>query len=378
MAEELTLAEISAEVLNTNFTKIEDAVNAKAELNGDSTEKFNVDDAVQPMEAINKRQLDNSVAAIDANIATKADKSYVDENLALKADLNGNSSQSFNVSDAVTSTEAVNKGQLDSSITTVNGEISELETAIQNLSPKVKFCMNSGNVNANGDADLLSYSGLVVSTKTGGSYANAVGTNVVGMQVTLNSAVSLTLPSTAGTYNVFLTTAGALEAFATTLYFQKVAPSSPVTNDIWLNTSQEPLAAKKYNGSAWVDYTGILVGTATVSGGTVTSVFTKHYNENGYDRPYKYDSGWFAVTVNSSYTKTHNLGTSNIKYIVLNADDANGTGQRPAIQYFTNNAYDMGWCPEVTTLTQLGVLTAGYYIEAGKSSSYYRIIAETI
>lgn len=401
MAEILTLAEISADVLNTNFTEIEDAVNAKAELNGDSTEKFNVDDAVQPTEAINKRQLDNSVAAIDANIATKADKSYVDANLALKAntadvnvelaqkaDLNGNSSQVFNVADAVTSTEAVNKGQLDSSIATVNGEISALETKIQNFSSKVKFCMNSGNVDANGDADLLSYSGLVISTKTGGSYANAVGTNVVGAQVTLNSAVSLTLPSTAGTYNVFLTTAGTLEAFATTLYFQKIAPSSPVTNDIWLNTSQEPLTVKKYNGSAWFDYTGILIGMATVSGGSVTSVFTKHYNENGYDRPYKYDSGWFAVTPSTTYTKTHNLCTSNINYVVLLADDTNGTNQRIAegIHNATasNTSQWRGWCSLRTTKTTLKLITGDQWIGVDAdyttsiNSGYYRVLAETI
>lgn len=96
MANHLTLAEISAEILNTNFTNIENAVNAKAELNGDAEEKFNVADAVELTEAINKKQLNNSVAAINASIteiettleseiATKADKTYVDNNLALKA-----------------------------------------------------------------------------------------------------------------------------------------------------------------------------------------------------------------------------------------------------------------------------------------------------
>lgn len=402
MTYDLTLIEINTQGLdsdlNGNFEALKDTVNAKAEKNGDSTQKFNVDDAVQPTEAINKRQLDNSVAAIDANIATKADKSYVDEKLALKAntadvnaelaqkaDLNGNATQVFNVADAVTSTEAINKGQLDSAITTFNGEISDLETAIQNSSSKIKFCMNSGNVNANGDADLLSYSGLIISTKTGGSYANATGTNVVGTQVTLNSAVSITLPSTAGTYNIFLTTAGTLEAFATTLYFQKIVPSSPVTNDIWLNTSQEPLTAKKYNGSAWGDYTGILVGTAIVSGGVVTSVFTKHYNENGYDRPYKYDSGWFAVTKVTNYSKIHNLGTSNIKYIVLIADDARGTNQRQT-QPKTMILYGiyLGYISRETTSSTLSIETASDYVGIAANgadflvSSYYRIIAETI
>lgn len=166
MTEQLSLAEISAEVLNTNFTKIEDAVNAKAELNGDSTQKFKVADAIESTEAINKGQLDNSVTAINTDIteletvvATKADKTYVDNNLLLKAntadveaaltlkadktyvdtelatkaDLNGSSAQIFNVADAITSTQAINKGQLDSAVSTISNEISTIETEIDNV-----------------------------------------------------------------------------------------------------------------------------------------------------------------------------------------------------------------------------------------------------
>lgn len=165
MAENLILQEISADVItsiNTNFSLTEDAVNARAELNGDSTQKFNVDDAVQPTEAINKRQLDNSVAAIDANIATKADKTYVDANLALKAntadvnaelaqkaDLNGNTAQVFNVADAVTSTEAVNKGQLDSAIAGINSfatlDTSNMPTLANNATtPNTKIDFGAG------------------------------------------------------------------------------------------------------------------------------------------------------------------------------------------------------------------------------------------
>lgn len=71
MAENFTLAEVSSEVItsiNTNFTEIEDAINAKAELNGDSTERFKVLDAVELTEAVNKRQLDNSMATINNSI----------------------------------------------------------------------------------------------------------------------------------------------------------------------------------------------------------------------------------------------------------------------------------------------------------------------
>lgn len=63
MSEDLTLLQISADALNTNFTEIENAVNGKAEKNGDATQKFKVADAIEPTEAINKGQLDNAVSA---------------------------------------------------------------------------------------------------------------------------------------------------------------------------------------------------------------------------------------------------------------------------------------------------------------------------
>lgn len=116
MAEELSLAQISAGVIteiNTNFSQTEDAVNAKAELNGDSTQKFNVADAVELTEAINKKQLNNAVCSIETDI------SELEATVETKADLNGSTTQVFNVADATTSTQAVNKGQLDSAIAEV-------------------------------------------------------------------------------------------------------------------------------------------------------------------------------------------------------------------------------------------------------------------
>lgn len=253
MAEELSLAEISAQVIseiNTNFSQTEDAVNAKAELNGESTEKFKVADAVELTEAINKGQLNTAVSTInadiaeleatvatkadrtyvdsnlalkantadvnvalaqksdksyvDANLALKSDKTYVDSNLALKAntsdvdaalalkadktyvdtnlvlkanvadvqaalatkaDLNGNAVQVFNVADATTPTQAVNKGQLDNAVININTEITNLEEEIQKAGSKTAFCMNSGNVNASGDSDILYALGIGTATE---------------------------------------------------------------------------------------------------------------------------------------------------------------------------------------------------------------------
>jgi len=92
------------------------------------------------------------------------------------------------------------------------------------------FTMNSGNVNSNGVADLLSYSGLVVSTKTGGTYSNAVGTNAQGEQVTLSTANTLNMSGYSdGTYNAFVKADGTLEAFANTIYRQPSKPTGTFT-----------------------------------------------------------------------------------------------------------------------------------------------------
>lgn len=391
MAEQLTLAEISAEVLNTNFTQIEDAVNAKAELNGDSTERFNAADAVELTEAINKRQLNNTVAAINADIATKADKSYVDTNLALKANtadveaalatkanLNGNTSQVFNVADATTPTEAVNKGQLDS-------VVESIETEIENFKPSIGFCMTSGNVNAIGDAEILSYSGTTLSFKVGGSYPSLNLVYADNTKETLVSIADITGISTNGLFTI-IKEKGQNPIFTNAVVTQgKIFPSSPI-NGAYHSLIATGIQTYKYVNGHWIETQYVPLGTVAVGSGVITAVTTKHYNENGYDRPYKYDSGWFAVSAVQSYTLSHNLGTTNLKYQYLLADDINGTNQRPASSYFfegTPYNSHIGYTPCQTTLMTFSFAINGAYVGHSVSSfpvvaGYYRVLAETI
>lgn len=59
MSEESILTPVSADVINSNFTLLEDLVNTKADLNGDSTEIFNVADATESTHAVNLGQLES-------------------------------------------------------------------------------------------------------------------------------------------------------------------------------------------------------------------------------------------------------------------------------------------------------------------------------
>lgn len=85
---ELSLDTISAETLNSNFTKIQNVVNGKAELNGDNTQKFNVADAVASTEAVNKEQLDNAINDVNSTIADL--ETEIEDELATKLDVSDN------------------------------------------------------------------------------------------------------------------------------------------------------------------------------------------------------------------------------------------------------------------------------------------------
>lgn len=92
MSNNFTPQQVNADVINSNFSGLQGEIETKADLNGDSTQKFKVADAVELTEAINKGQLDGSISTVNTSIstletevATKADKTYVDTNLVLKA-----------------------------------------------------------------------------------------------------------------------------------------------------------------------------------------------------------------------------------------------------------------------------------------------------
>lgn len=120
-----------AQEVNGNFTACKDAINSKAEKQGDSTQKFSVANAEADEQAVNKAQFDSSTDDLIKKINVKSGS----------------------------------------------------------------FCVRSGNI-TNGAADLLSYSGLSVSTKTGGSYAELIAVNAKGEEITLNEAKTVVIVPT--------------------------------------------------------------------------------------------------------------------------------------------------------------------------------------
>ena len=309
---------------------------------------------------------------VNANFSTLKDA------INTKAAQDGDIAKTFNVANATATTHAVSKGQMD--------ELAE--DMVENVNAASdRFCVKSGNTSS-GNADLFTYSGMNITLKVGGVYPNLVIANGNGKFSTITSVAVINMTGNAnGTYNIFVKPTGEGYVLANTIYKQISRPTM-VEGDVWLDMSVEPIKAIKYTGGADVEFLDVVIGKVIIASNTISSIETSRYNQNGYNinacTAKKYDSGWFAVAANTLYTKTHGLGTSNIKYNVLIADNSSGNNQRPALDYFSVSGYALGYAPSTTTSTTLSVKTAAHYVgfatdaATGLSTAYYRILAEEI
>lgn len=168
-----------------------------------------------------------------------------------------------------------------------------------------RFCVNSGNLDSNGKGDLLSVSGSVVTFKVGSTYPNIVCTpanQLASFSIsTLNNFNASTLSD--GNYVLCVSKNGTITSNAyvegPVTYINTKAPTSPVSGQLWLDISKEPLMAYQYNGSNWNLYYGVPIGVITVSSGSITSSYTLPFNI-GKQKSYIIDSyqngtSWYRV-----------------------------------------------------------------------------------
>lgn len=143
-----------------------------------------------------------------------------------------------------------------------------------------RFSVNSGNLDSEGNGDLISVSGSVVTFKVGGTYPNIVCTPANQLASfslsTINNFNTSTLAD--GTYVLCVSKNGVLSAH--TLgngYISKKAPESPVSGQLWLDVSKEPLVAYQYVNE-WIPFYGVPLCVVTVSSGAVTNSYTIQFN----------------------------------------------------------------------------------------------------
>jgi len=113
------------------------------------------------------------------------------------------------------------------------------------------------------------------------------------------------------------------------------------------------MVGKVGNGASATQVYRVFVGEAVTNASTVTS--TVAYALQG-----RYDSGLFAVSGNTTYTKNHNLGTAAFNFDFTLADDVAGTNERPAsATYNTTLTSASGWHPGVSSRNSASIAFPG-------------------
>lgn len=152
------------------------------------------------------------------------------------------------------------------------------------------FAVNSGNVDVNGNGDILYFTGGTgtLNFKVGGTlpaYDSIVATSAQGVTFTLTQILDLDVSTyDDGTYVVCIKKNQTVAEVRGTVYRQIDEPTGN-NGDLWLDIGKEGLVCyEKISGSWSNEYEGVPVGTITVASGVITAVTTFPYNVNGINR----------------------------------------------------------------------------------------------
>jgi len=165
---------------------------------------------------------------------------------------------------------------------------------VSGLANYTPFTVNSGNVDANGNGDILDFdagTANILTFKVGTPNANLIATRADSITFTLTEISDVDVASlTNGTYTICVLKDVIIPEVCGTVYYSKIAPLAPQQNDVWLDISGELIKSYKYDTGVFVPYNGVPIGTVTVNTGVCTAVTTIRYNYNGYNVNKKNDS----------------------------------------------------------------------------------------
>ncbi len=306
---------------------------------------------------------------------TKAKAQEVNENftsiqneLNTKATKTGDVTQPFFVAPAIEDNQATTKKQIEKIIEDTKSNLfSEIEKNDLCL-----FALN-GNVNEDGKAYLIDFSGMNLSFLVGGSYPNLLG-NIQGASVEITSVEAFSLSGYVdGTYNIFVNKDGEITALANKIYIQPKEPTM-VINDIWVDTSVYPNKIKQFNGTEKVLFEKIFIGKVIIKASQIESVSTNPYKskmvtvvnhtssaqiietyQNGTSGYRVYSDGyceqWGYINVPGTFTFLKTFKDTNYAYCA-------GFTMAPAAQ---RNMF-------VTAITSSSITIAKYSATAGASS----------
>jgi len=147
------------------------------------------------------------------------------------------------------------------------------------------------------------------------------------------------------------------EASSTTYYVYAVADADANTFTCTISTNSSTPTGKTYYrrlGSFYND-----------ASGNITNI-----SNDDSIKPSYYDSGWFAWSANSAYTKNHNLGTTKIIYKIMVASVSDGSGTFTELpQGDSSSATENGLVYSLTTTT-ISVRINAHILALSSSASY--------
>ncbi len=176
--------------------------------------------------------------------------------------------------------------ELNTSLSSTSTDVQELEIELEEtkqllLEGRTKFCVNSA------ESTLLTTASKLV-------YFNSqfVVTNYKGVTATIKGVSSIDCSSFAnGVHNIFITLDGTTLHYKNKITVQAIQPTGNSVDDVWLNTSKEPIFAGKWNGSDWDEFLAVPVGSVLIENNTITKLTIFPFNQNGYNINGNSDAG---------------------------------------------------------------------------------------
>lgn len=222
------------------------------------------------------------------------------------------------------------------------GDGSQLENLkVENIFAYTPFSINSAKANfiVNGGTK------LTFLVDDGTLHKPLLVTNAKGEQIRITSINDYDVSGLNGTYYIFVdeeTNGGTVYLKTCTIFKQATEPTGQ-NGDIWFDISNEPFVCREKVSNNWYsdEYNKVPIGKVVVTGGTIDSLETLKFNDNGVNL-FVIDSGvsgynWYRVWSNgwieqggrtdfdnSTITITFNIPFTNRDYTLIPAKSRNG------------------------------------------------------
>lgn len=159
--------------------------------------------------------------------------------------------------------------------------------------------------------------------------------------------------------------AGAFSGAAATWYIHAVRGAGSTSFSLMVGTTPTENATTR------------VIGTCYWDGSAISSIVSWYGSNAGFPPP-GYDSGWFAVTTSTTYTKTHGLGVVPKSYILYHSSNSDGSAENVLVftvgsSLLKNNiGFDTANAYITTVVGSDGVCWSTRRISGG---GYYRLLA---